>query len=129
MRNILVTGGAGFIGSHLVDALIDQGGTRLTIVDNFNNYYDPATKRANIAGHLSNRKFELVEADITDDCRMHELFERGGFDCVVHLAARAGVRPSLVNPLDYEETNVRGTYSLLEAARRTGVRSFVLASS
>jgi len=126
---ILITGGAGFIGSHLVDALMNQGDSRLTVVDNFNDFYDPSIKRANVAAHLSNSNFELVERDITDIRAMDELFERGGFDSVVHLAARAGVRPSLENPLGYEETNVRGTYALLEAAQRTGVRRFVLASS
>src|SRR6185369_9581862 len=126
---ILITGGAGFIGSHLVDALMNQGDSRLTVVDNFNDFYDPSIKRANVAAHLSNSNFELVERDITDVRAMDELFERGGFDSVVHLAARAGVRPSLENPLGYEETNVRGTYALLEAAQRTGVRRFVLASS
>lgn len=129
MKDFLVTGGAGFIGSHLVDQLLAQPGARVTVVDNFNNFYDPALKRANIAAHLEHDNFELVEADITDSQPMNELFARANFDCVVHLAARAGVRPSIANPLVYEETNVRGTYTLLEAARRNNVPKFIFGSS
>ncbi|HKP13209.1 MAG TPA: GDP-mannose 4,6-dehydratase, partial [Blastocatellia bacterium] len=91
--------------------------------------YDPAIKRANLRAHLGRDNFELVEADITDAAAMNELFARRRFDAVVHLAARAGVRPSLADPLAYEATNVRGTYALLEAARRNGVRQFVFGSS
>lgn len=129
MPNILVTGGAGFIGSHLVDRLLRDGGARVTVVDNFNDFYDPAIKRANIAAHLGRDDYELVEADISDRRAMDELFSRARFDCVVHLAARAGVRPSLEDPLAYEETNVRGTFTLLEAARRNGVSRFIFGSS
>jgi len=128
MNNILVTGGAGFIGSHLVDRLLADG-RRVTVVDNFNDFYDPAVKRANIASHLQRDHFEVVEADITDLPAMNSLFARGGFECVVHLAARAGVRPSLEDPLAYEQTNVRGTFALLEAARLNGVSQFVFGSS
>ena len=129
MNDILVTGGAGFIGSHLVDHLLLKAGARVTVVDNFNDFYNPAIKRANIAGHLDRDNFELVEADITDSSSMNELFARASFQCVVHLAARAGVRPSLADPLAYEETNVRGTFTLLEAARRNKVPKFIFASS
>ncbi len=129
MNNILVTGGAGFIGSHLVDRLLGDGGARVTVVDNFNDFYDPAIKRANVAAHLQRDDFELAEADIADSRAMNDLFARAGFDCVVHLAARAGVRPSLEDPLAYEETNVRGTFTLLEAARRNRVPKFILGSS
>jgi UDP-glucuronate 4-epimerase len=129
MNNILVTGGAGFIGSHLVDRLLGSGGARVTAVDNFNDFYDPAIKRANIASHLERDDFELVEADIADSLAMNDLFARAAFDCVVHLAARAGVRPSLEDPLAYEETNVRGTFTLLEAARRNRVPKFIFGSS
>ena len=133
MPNVLITGGAGFIGSHLVDYLMDgaeaRGQRRVTVVDNFNGFYDPAIKRANIAHHIGRQGFELVEAEISDAQAMNDLFARGQFDCVVHLAARAGVRPSLEDPLAYEETNVRGTYALLEAARRQGVPRFVFGSS
>ncbi len=129
MKHILITGGAGFIGSHLVDRLLGDGDCRVIAVDNFNDFYDPAIKRANIATHLSSNDFELVEADIADAKAMNDLFARARFDCVVHLAARAGVRPSLEDPLAYEETNVRGTFSLLEAARRNRVARFVFGSS
>ncbi|MFY9574325.1 MAG: GDP-mannose 4,6-dehydratase [Blastocatellia bacterium] len=129
MTNILVTGGAGFIGSHLVDRLLCDGDSRVAIVDNFSEFYDPSIKRANIAQHLGRDGFQLVEADITDSRAMNELFARARFDCVVHLAARAGVLPSIGNPLAYEETNVRGTYALLDAARRNNVPKFIFGSS
>ena len=130
MTNILITGGAGFIGSHLVDYFINEpNDARITVVDNFNDFYDPAIKRANVARHIGRRGFEMIEADISDSQAMNELFARARFDCVVHLAARAGVRPSLEDPMAYEEANVRGTYALLEAARRTKVPRFVFGSS
>lgn len=129
MKNILITGGAGFIGSHLVERLLADGGARVTVVDSFDDFYDPAIKRANIAPYLKRADFELVEADVSDPEAMNELFARSNFDLVAHLAARAGVRPSLARPLYYEETNVRGTYILLEAARRTEVPRFILGSS
>lgn len=129
MKKVLVTGGAGFIGSHLVDHLLSTASVSVTVVDNFNDFYKPAIKRDNIAAHLGNNNFELVEADICNSNAMEELFARSKFDCVVHLAARAGVRPSLADPLAYEETNVRGTIVLLEAARRNDVPRFVFGSS
>lgn len=138
MKNILITGGAGFIGSHLVDYLMSdaagqavnlQEAPRLTVVDNFNDFYDPAMKHANLAHQREGDRFELIVADITDAAAMNQLFARRRFEAVVHLAARAGVRPSLVDPLAYEATNVRGTYVLLEAARQSGVRQFVFGSS
>lgn len=129
MKNILVTGGAGFIGSHLIDHLLDEGRARVTVVDNFNDFYEPAIKRANVARHINRKEFELVEASISDARAVSDLFARKSFDCVVHLAARAGVRPSLDDPLAYEDANVRGTYSLLEASRRAGVPQFVFGSS
>jgi len=130
MPNLLITGGAGFIGSRLVDYLLGADfPSRVTVVDNFNDFYDPAIKRANLAPYLTRDNFELIEADITDARAMDDLFARGRFDTVVHLAARAGVRPSLIDPMAYEATNVRGTYSLLEAARRHEVPQFIFGSS
>ncbi|HEU4387284.1 MAG TPA: NAD-dependent epimerase/dehydratase family protein [Blastocatellia bacterium] len=128
MTRILITGGAGFIGSHLVDRLIARG-DRVTVIDNFDRFYDPEIKRANVTGHLDNARFELVEADIRDERAVNDAFTHGRFECVVHLAARAGVRPSLEQPLDYASTNVTGTYVLLEAAKRFGVRQFIFGSS
>ena len=128
-RNILVTGGAGFIGSHLVDRLLAEGGWRVTVVDDFNDFYDPGMKRANVAAYLKQEGYRLVEADIRDAAGLARVFGGADFDCVVHLAARAGVRPSLSEPLLYNETNVTGTLHLLELAREHKVRQFVFGSS
>jgi len=126
-RPILVTGGAGFIGSHLVGSLLADG-VPVVCVDNFNDFYDPAVKRSNIAPFAGNPLFTLVEADIRDLDAMHT-----AFDCrpvqVVHLAARAGVRPSVEQPLLYLDVNERGTLNLLECCREHGVNSFIFASS
>src|SRR5262245_36053212 len=129
MSKVLVTGGAGFIGSHLVDRLLFDGASEVTVVDCFSDYYDPDIKRANIARHSGRPDFNLVEADICDQAAMSDLFRAAHFDSVVHLAARVGVRHSLENPLGYQETNVRGTYVLLEAARQHRVSKFVFGSS
>ena len=129
MRNILITGGAGFIGSHLVDRLMSEGDWRITVVDDFNDFYDPAIKHANIASHLAHPSFNLVEADIRDYDALKSVFRENSFDCIVHLAARAGVRPSLKEPLLYVETNINGTMNLLELARENGVKHFVFGSS
>jgi len=129
VRDILITGGAGFIGSHLVNRLISEGDWRITVIDDFNDFYDPAIKRANIEPYFSNSNFKLVEADIRDFFSLEEVFHKGRFDCVVHLAARAGVRPSLTEPRLYVETNINGTTNLLELARQHEVKQFVFGSS
>lgn len=129
MKKILVTGGAGFIGSHLVERLLADGRAHVTVVDNFNDSYSPQIKRANVAAYVERNDFDLVEADISDAQAMDKLCARERFDTVVHLAARAGVRPSLVDPLAYERTNVRGTYALLEAAQRHETEQFIFGSS
>ncbi|MCA1566487.1 MAG: SDR family NAD(P)-dependent oxidoreductase [Acidobacteria bacterium] len=129
-RNILVTGGAGFIGSHLVERLLAEDKWRVTVVDDFNDFYAPALKRANVAPHVGRDDYELVEADIRDRVAMERVFAATArFDCVVHLAARAGVRPSLVEPFLYAETNITGTLNLLECARQRHVPQFVFGSS
>ena len=129
MKNILVTGGAGFIGSHLVDRLQGEGDWNVTVVDDFNDFYDPSIKHANVAAYLASPNFKLIEADIRDFRALESAFSEAKFDCVVHLAARAGVRPSLREPRLYVETNVNGTLNLLELARAHGIKQFVFGSS
>lgn len=124
----MVTGGAGFIGSHLVDRLLGEG-VRVTVVDDFNDFYSPDTKRQNIAHNLDNPNFKLYQLDICDFTKLREVLEQNQFDCIVHLAARAGVRPSLEQPRLYVETNINGTMNLLELAREFGIKDFVFASS
>lgn len=125
--NILVTGGAGFIGSHTVERLLSQESAQVTILDNFNDYYDPAIKRVNIR-KIADR-VKVREADLTDRAAVDAVFDEGSFDAVIHLAARAGVRPSIERPELYIDTNIKGTFNLLEACKRTGCRKFVFASS
>ena len=129
MQRILITGGAGFIGSHLVERLLAEGDWQITVVDDFNDFYDPAIKRANVRPRLSDPKYTLVEADIRDQNALQKAFAGSRYDCIVHLAARAGVRPSLLEPQLYVETNINGTMNLLELARKTGVKQFVFGSS
>ena len=128
-KNILVTGGAGFIGSHLVDHLLAEGGWQITVVDDFNDFYSPEIKRANIAEHLKSPNYTMVEADVRDQATMSALFTSYHFDVIVHLAARAGVRPSLLEPQLYTETNIVGTQNLLEMAKDHGIKQFVFGSS
>jgi len=129
MRNLLITGGAGFIGSHLVDRLLSTNVEHITVVDDFNDFYDPAIKRANIREHLKDPRYNISEADIRDGTALEQIFRNQNFDCVVHLAARAGVRPSLSEPQLYNETNVNGTLNLLELARHNNIKQFIFGSS
>ncbi|HMF58495.1 MAG TPA: SDR family NAD(P)-dependent oxidoreductase [Pyrinomonadaceae bacterium] len=129
MKNILVTGGAGFIGSHLVDRLLAENRWRVVVVDDFNEFYDPQVKRANVSEHLKNAAYRLVEADIRDRAALENLFNEIRFDAIVHLAARAGVRPSLKEPQLYAETNINGTLNLLELAKEHDIKQFVFGSS
>jgi UDP-glucuronate 4-epimerase len=124
--NILLTGGAGFIGSHTVERLLTRGNT-LTVLDDFNNFYDPALKRRNVAAFASHVR--LVDADICDLAALRPLFQTNRFDAIVHLAARAGVRPSIREPLLYTRVNIGGTQNLLELSREFGVKKFIFASS
>lgn len=127
-QHVLVTGGAGFIGSHLCSRLLARG-DRVTVLDDFNDFYDPALKRRNVTPLLAHGAFSLVEGDIRDPDLVDRLFAGRSFDAVVHLAARAGVRPSLSEPVLYEEVNCIGTLRLLEAARRHGPELFAFGSS
>jgi UDP-glucuronate 4-epimerase len=131
MKRILVTGGAGFIGSHLCQRLISEG-HHAVCLDNFDAFYDPAIKRGNleeIRATEGNGEFQLVEGDIRDKGLLEDLFRRSAFDLVIHLAARAGVRPSIEQPLLYNEVNVTGTLNLLEACRGFGVKDLIFGSS
>ncbi len=125
---ILITGGAGFIGSHLVERLLERG-REVVCLDDFNDSYDPAVKRRNISPVLGNPLFTLVEGDIRDRDLLQGLCREHWFETIVHLAARAGVRESLKDPLLYEELNCHGTLNLLESARRHDIRHFVFGSS
>jgi len=124
---ILVTGAAGFIGSHLVERLLSQG-RNVVGVDNFDDFYDPQVKRRNISACLTDDNFKLIEADIRDAAAMDKTIGTN-IEIVVHLAARAGVRPSIEQPWLYTDVNINGTVVLLEAARRKGVRKFIFGSS
>jgi UDP-glucuronate 4-epimerase len=123
---ILVTGGAGFIGSHLVEKLLADG-HHVSILDDFNDFYDPQIKRDNISA--VEKKIAVHDADLRDRDKVSNLFRHEKFDAIAHLAARAGVRPSIQQPKLYYETNVAGTLHLLEAARTSEVEQFIFASS
>jgi UDP-glucuronate 4-epimerase len=124
----LITGAAGFIGSHLCRRLLSDG-WELVGLDNFDDFYDPAVKRANIAEYLEDARFELVEGDIRDADCVGSILGAGGIEIIVHLAAKAGVRPSIENPVEYQDVNINGTAVLLEAARQYGINKFVFGSS
>jgi len=123
---VLVTGGAGFIGSHLVERLLEAG-HEVDVLDEFNDYYDPRIKRDNL--HAVAERIEIHEADIRDAAAVDRIISTGRYGSIIHLAARAGVRPSIKEPRLYIDTNIIGTYNLLEAARKAGIRRFVCASS
>ena len=123
---VFVTGGAGFIGSHLVEKLLGDGHS-VGIVDDFNDFYDPKIKRANISAVT--KDIAVHDVDLRDGEKVASLFRKEKFDAVFHLAARAGVRPSIQQPQLYYDTNVAGTLHLLEGARTTGIGRFIFASS
>ncbi len=123
----LITGAAGFIGSHLSERLLQEGWTVVGI-DNFDDFYDPGIKRGNIENCLKGDNFRLVEADIRDNTAMNRVVGEG-FDIIVHLAAKAGVRPSIEQPLLYADVNINGTTILLEAAKKQKIDKFIFASS
>jgi UDP-glucuronate 4-epimerase len=127
--NFLVTGGAGFIGSHVSEQLLNRGHS-VWVFDDLNSFYDPALKRGNLRDLQTLAKpFEFVQGDLTDRAAVQEVFASVRFDQVIHLAARAGVRPSLEEPALYQRVNVEGTVNLLEAARGRKVTKITIASS
>lgn len=135
MRTILVTGGAGFIGSHLSERLLKEG-NKVLVIDSFNNYYDPSIKRNNveevkktcIENKISLENYKVFEGDIRDNEFLKKVFSNK-IDSIMHLAAMAGVRPSIEEPSLYYDVNITGTVNLLEKCRETGVKQFVFASS
>ncbi len=125
---ILITGGAGFIGSNLAKKLIDRG-DKVVMIDNFNDYYDPQLKKDRIKKYLKGYDFKLYTGDIRDIRLLDKIFKTEKLDKIMHLAALAGVRNSLLDPIEYEDVNVRGTLNLLEMAKKYKIKNFVYASS
>src|SRR5271165_4687428 len=127
--NFLVTGGAGFIGSHVCEQLLREGNS-VWAFDDLNDFYDPQLKRANLRElQALALPFEFIFGDLTDSAALAELFSSVKFDQVIHLAARAGVRPSIAQPALYQRVNVEGTVNVLESARQNGVKKITIASS
>lgn len=125
---LLVTGGAGFIGSHLTKKLLEENHV-VCCVDNFNDYYDPSIKHDNVKPFLDDKNYKLYECDIQDSDALKKIFAEENFESVIHLAARAGVRPSIVEPDLYSRVNVIGTTNLLDLSKDRGVKQFVFGSS
>ena len=126
-KKILVTGAAGFIGSHLVEKLLAEGNL-VTGVDNFDPFYDKSIKQKNISDSLKNKDFKFIELDIRNYKGLFENLTEN-YDAIAHIAAKAGVRPSINDPIEYQEVNLYGTQNLLEYARLKGIRQFVFTSS
>lgn len=126
-KNILITGAAGFIGSHLCEALIEKH--KIFGLDNFCDFYDPQIKRNNVSSLQQSSSFTLLETDIRDENALKEIFSKNAFDLVIHLAAMAGVRPSIENPQLYTEVNINGTVNLLEECKKHNIKKFIFSSS
>ncbi|MFK7809939.1 MAG: NAD-dependent epimerase/dehydratase family protein [Saprospiraceae bacterium] len=126
-KKAIVTGGAGFIGSNLVDALI-AAGWQVTVLDNFDPFYDESIKRTNVSSYINHPNAKLIEVDIRDYKALEESLTED-YDVMVHLAAKAGVRPSILDPVLYQSVNVLGTQNLLELSKKLGIKQFVFASS
>lgn len=128
MKIYLITGGAGFIGSHLADNLLKKG-DKVIVIDNFCDFYNPKLKEKNVEGNINNPNYLLYRIDIRDYLAVNSVFETNKIDCVIHLAAMAGVRPSIENPTLYQEVNCLGTQNILECMKKHGVNKLVMASS
>lgn len=128
MKTYLITGGAGFIGSSLADELIEKG-NKVIVVDNFCDFYDPKVKENNIKHNLEKENYKLEKIDIRNKEEIHRVFSENKIDVVVHLAAMAGVRPSIENPVLYQEVNCMGTQNILEAMKTNNIKNLVMASS
>jgi UDP-glucuronate 4-epimerase len=129
MKTILVTGGAGFIGSHVIDHLLAKGDSVINI-DNFNDFYDKSIKESNIIGHLNyNKTYRLIREDVSNKQFLYNSLKKYKFDAIIHLAARAGVRPSIENPHQYFIDNVIGTQNILDYAKDHNIKNVVMASS
>ena len=127
-KRVVLTGGAGFIGSHLAKALVKRG-DQLTIIDNLDDFYSPAWKKSNLADVGSVGQYDFAEADICNSAKVREILARADPHVLIHLAARAGVRPSIEQPRAYEQVNVAGTVNLLETCKELGVPKFIFGSS
>ena len=127
--NILITGGAGFIGSTLADKLLEENDNKIIVVDNFNDYYDIKLKEQNVENNLSKNAYKLYRGDICDNNLMENIFNVEKIDIVIHLAARAGVRPSLECPIEYIRNNIEGTVNILEKMKEHNVKKIIFASS
>lgn len=127
-KTYLVTGGAGFIGSSLADFLLKKD-YKVVVIDNFCDFYDPSIKRNNVKDNLDNTNYKLYEIDLRCKSDVEKVFRENKIDVVIHLAAMAGVRPSIENPILYQEVNCIGTQNLLEVMKEYGVKNLVMASS
>lgn len=128
MKTYLITGGAGFIGSSLADDLLEKN-NRVVVIDNFCDFYDPQIKENNIKNALKNDNYKLYRGDIRDKELLNKIFSENNIDIVVHLAAMAGVRPSIENPVLYQEVNCLGTQNILECMKEKRIMNLVMASS
>lgn len=126
--NLFITGGAGFIGSTLCDRMLECD-NKIVVVDNFNDYYSPKLKEKNIKHNLDNKNYKLYRGDICDKNLLRKIFEENQIDVVVHIAASAGVRPSIENPLSYVKNNIEGTVNIVEVMKENGIKKIVFASS
>ena len=126
-KTILITGGAGFIGSNLADKLIPHN--KIIVIDNFDNFYDPKIKEKNISANLRNKNYIFYKSDITDITSLEKIFSENNIDIIIHLAAKAGVRASIKNPKDYIHTNILGTVNILETAKKYKIKKMLFASS